>query len=246
MQTRKKAVPKVERAGASVEEVREQVRTMIQNGELRPGEHINEQALALQLRVGRAMAREALRSLEQAGLVRIIPNRGAEVCKLALEDALHLYDIRAGLARSSGRLITSRITAEDEKLLLSTLDEMDEAANQRDAVRYHELNEVFHQFLMQATKNPRLVALNAVVEDELRLYLHKGVFTLAQIRISMAEHREILTAIMNGESERAARAFEAHILTGKQRMLDTIGAQTRDARSSDSSDTSGSQRDYYG
>ena len=229
MQTRKKASPQVERASASVEDVRERVRNMIQNGEMQPGEHINEQALALQLNVGRAMAREALRSLEQLGLVRIIPNRGAQVCKLSLEDALHLYDIRAGLARSSGRLITSRITAEDEKMLMSTLDEMDEAAGRRDAVRYHELNDVFHRFLMQATKNPRLVALNAAVEDELRLYLHKGVFTLAQIRISMVEHREIMTAIMNGESERAASAFEGHILTGKQRMLDTIGAQAGDA-----------------
>lgn len=227
MQQEKKSPRAAQAISARVEEVREQVRNMIHQGELRPGERINEQALAQQLQVGRATAREALRSLEQAGLVRIIPNRGAEVCRLSLEHALHLYDIRAGLARTSGRLITSRITAEEETELVSILGQMDAAAHERNAAGYHELNEVFHRLLMQATKNPRLVALNQAVEDELKLYLRKGVYSLAQIRISMAEHREILAAVTGGQPERAAEAFEKHILTGKQRMLDTISVEAQ-------------------
>ncbi|MDB5840827.1 MAG: bacterial regulatory s, gntR family protein [Herminiimonas sp.] len=216
-----------EAIAARVEEVRERVRNMIHDGQLQPGERINEQALAQELQIGRATAREALRSLEQAGLVRIIPNRGAEVCKLSLEDALHLYDIRASFAHTSGRLIALRITADDERLLSSLLEQMDEAANERDPAKYHSLNATFHEVLMQTTKNPRLVALNHAVEDELKLYLRKGVFTLAQIRVSQVEHRKILSAIMSGQPELAAEAFERHILTGKQRMLDTLGGESR-------------------
>ena len=229
-QAKKKPARAAEAISARVEEVRDEIRTMIHQGELRPGKRINEQALAQRLLVGRATVREALRSLEQAGLARIVPNRGAEVCKLSLEDALHLYDIRAGMAHTSGRLITSRITAEDEANLVSILDRMDHAAKQRIAAGYLDLNEVFHRLLMQATKNPRLVALNQAVEDELKLYLRKGVFTHAQVRISVAEHREILAAIMSGQPEHAAEAFEKHILTGKQRMLDTIGSEARQTR----------------
>ena len=227
MQQEKKLTRGTGAISARVEKVRDQIRTIIHQGELRPGERINEQALAQQLLVGRATAREALRSLEQAGLVRIVPNRGAEVCKLSLEDALHLYDIRAGLARTSGRLITSRMTADDEVNLVSILDQLDHAAKERNAASYHDLNEVFHQALMQATKNPRLIALNQAVGDELKLYLRKGVFTHAQVRISIAEHRDILTAILNGQPEHAAAAFEKHILTGKQRMRDTIGSEAQ-------------------
>jgi DNA-binding GntR family transcriptional regulator len=105
-----------------LDEIREKVRMLIQNGELKPGERVNEQALAGQLGVSRNAAREALRSLEQSGLVTIIPNRGAEVRRVLLEDALHLYDIRAGLSRTSGRLIALRITAEEEKELLALAD----------------------------------------------------------------------------------------------------------------------------
>jgi DNA-binding GntR family transcriptional regulator len=222
MQRDKNLIRAPDAIAARVEEVREYVKHMIEQGEVLPGERINEQALAQRLQIGRATAREALRSLEQVGLVRIIPNRGAEVRKLSLEDALHLYDVRAGLARTSGRLVALRITAEDEKKLLVLLDEMEAAVNARDHENYQRLNAAFHQVLMQTTRNPRLIALNDAVENELKLYLRKGVFTLAQIRVSHMEHRKILEAAMSGQAEVAAEAFEQHILTGKQRMLDTV------------------------
>jgi len=205
-----------------VAQVREEVRNRIQQGALLPGERINELALTQELQIGRAMLREALRSLEQAGLVRIIKNRGAEVCKLGLEDALHLYDIRAGLARASGRLIAARITAAEERMLTGLQERMEAMVRERDVSHYHDLNESFHRHLMLAAKNPRLQALNQDVEDELKLYLRKGVYTLAQIQLSIAEHRAILDAVVQGQPEQAAEAFEKHILTGKQRMLDTI------------------------
>jgi DNA-binding GntR family transcriptional regulator len=207
-----------------LDELREKVRMLIQNGDLRPGERVNELALAAQLGVSRNAARDALRSLERSGLVTIIPNRGAEVRRVLLEDALHLYDIRAGLSRTSGRLIALRITAEEEKELLALAERMDAAVEHRNYQEYHDL---FHSVLMSITKNPRLIALNDAVENELKLYLSKGVFTLAQMRMSQLEHRKILEAIMSGQPEVAAEAFEKHVLTGKQRMLDTTGSQVR-------------------
>lgn len=230
MQREKSLIREPEAIAARITQVRDRIRSMIHQGELQPGERINEQALAQQLQVGRAMAREALRSLEQAGLIRIVPNRGAEVRRLSLADALHLYDIRAGLARTSGRLIALRITADDEEALLALNRRMDAVAEQRDAAQYHDLNEAFHTLLMETTKNPRLIALNLAIEDELKLYLRKGVFTIAQIRASQAEHTKILAAITGGQPDAAAEAFEQHILTGKQRMLDTLGGEDRQTK----------------
>jgi DNA-binding GntR family transcriptional regulator len=46
------------------------------------------------------------------------------------------------------------------------------------------------------------------------------------MRASRAEHRKILAAILSGDAEAAAEAFEQHILTGKQRMLNTIGGES--------------------
>lgn len=205
--------------------IREQVRGMIQRGELRPGERVNEQALANHIGVGRNSAREVLRALEQAGLVQIVPNRGAHVRRLSLEEAMDLYEVRAGLARTAGRLAALRMTGEEERALCDLLARMDLASEAHDAQLYQSLNIEFHQHLMLATKNPRLIKVNRAVEEELTLYLHKGVYSPVQMRRSANEHRNIFDALRNGQATQAAEAFEFHVLTGKQRMLDTVSVQ---------------------
>ncbi len=205
-----------------LDEIRERVLSMIDLGELKPGERVNEQALAQQLGVGRNAAREALRSLERTGLVRIVPNRGAEVRKISLEEALDLYDLRAGLSRVAGRLAAARLAGGEEARLLELQAQMQDALARRDGAAYGELNAEFHRQLMAATRNPRLVEANEAIESELRLYIRKGVYTIAQMQVSLEEHSRIVEAVRNGRVVEAAEAFEAHILTGKQRMLDTI------------------------
>lgn len=217
-----KQIRDAETISLRLDDIRTQVLAMIESGALKPGERVNEQALAAQLGVGRSAAREALRSLERSGLVRIVPNRGAEIRKVSLEQALDLYDLRAGLARVSGRLAAARLSEDEEKALSALLDAMETALQQRDGATYTELNDGFHRCLMTATKNPRLIELNQTIEGELRLYIRKGVYTVAQMQASHEEHRRLFDALRNGRVTDAAEAFEAHILTGKQRMLDTV------------------------
>lgn len=205
-----------------LDEIQEQVRAMIHNGTLRPGERVNEQALAMQLGVGRNSAREALRSLEQTGLVRIVPNRGAEVRKVSLEEALDLYDVRAGIAHTAGRLATVRMEPAEEAELQKLLAGMEAALAARDGSRYSSLNQAFHDLLMTATKNPRLVALDKAVAAELSLHIRKGVYTMAQMQMSHVEHKQLVEALRNGKVGEAADAFQRHIMNGKQRMLDTV------------------------
>ncbi len=205
-----------------LDEIQDEVRRMISEGRLQPGERVNEQALAAQLGVGRNSAREALRSLERSGLVRIVPNRGAEVRKVSLEAALDLYDLRAGIARTAGRLAATRLETSEEARLLELMEQMEGALNARDGGTYHQLNNVFHDCLMAITKNPRLIDVNKTVEAELSLYLRKGVYTMAQMQLSHTEHSRLVEALRSGKVVEAADLFEGHILTGKQRMLDTV------------------------
>jgi len=205
-----------------LDDIQEQVRSMIRDGTLRPGERVNEQALAAQLGVGRNSAREALRALETIGLVRIVPNRGAEVRKVSLEEALDLYDVRAGIAHSAGRLATMRLEPGEEAELSRLLQAMEAALAARDGARYSSLNQAFHDVIMTATKNPRLIGLNKAIAAELSLHIRKGVYTMAQMQLSHVEHTQLLQVMRDGHVAEAADAFERHIMNGKQRMLDTI------------------------
>ena len=211
-----------EAIASRLDDIKEEVRRMIAQGELLPGERVNEQALAAQLGVGRNATREALRSLERSGLVRIVPNRGAEVRKVSLEAALDLYDLRAGIARTAGRLAATRLEADEETTLVALMEQMQGALNARDGAAYHQLNNKFHDHLMAITKNARLIELNNTIETELSLYLRKGVYTMAQMQLSHAEHSRLVEALRSGKVTETADLFESHILTGKQRMLDTM------------------------
>lgn len=205
-----------------LDDIQDKVRQMIADGTLQPGERVNEQALAAQLGVGRNSAREALRSLERSGLVRIVPNRGAEVRKVSLEAALDLYDVRAGIARTAGRLAATRLEQAEEARLMELMELMAAALKARDGSAYHKLNHAFHDHLMAITKNQRLIELNNTIETELSLYLRKGVYTMAQMQLSHAEHCRLVEALRSGKVVETATLFENHILAGKQRMLDTV------------------------
>jgi DNA-binding GntR family transcriptional regulator len=105
---------------------------------------------------------------------------------------------------------------------------MDAAVAARDGREYQTLNTEFHRQLMDATKNPRLIKINQAVEEELTLYLHKGVYSFAQMQRSAKEHRELFEALRTGRADLAAQAFEMHVQTGKKRMLDTVSANAAD------------------
>jgi len=211
------------RTGALADHVRDVIERKIVTGEIRAGQKLNANTFAKAMGVSRSPVREALRAIEQAGLAQAIPNRGVFVRALDLAEALDLYDVRIGLARQAGRLLALRATKEQLEELNALYDNMDKARSAGDPDTYHQINLVFHTRLMQFTGNQWLFAIDERIKKQLRLFLRKGINSLAQLRMSSADHRAILDAIAAGDAEGAAAAYERHSITGKQRMLDTVG-----------------------
>lgn len=204
--------------------VREKIERMILNGEFAGGERLNENALAARLNVSRGPLREATWSLEQAGLVQIVRNRGVFVRKISLEEALHLYDVRSGLARVAGRLLASRINAEQIAVLTDIYEALERSRKSQDQSAYNEGNRRFHTSLVGFTGNERLISYHETTEKELRLFVRRGVLGPARLRVSNREHKQILDSIVKGDDEGAAAAFERHILNGKRRMLESLSS----------------------
>jgi DNA-binding GntR family transcriptional regulator len=202
--------------------VRERIEQLVLTGAIPAGERVNELKLAAQLDVSRGPVREALRALERAGLLVAIPNRGFFVRKIALEDALDLYDVRAGLGRVTGKLVARRISPAQLTRLRATERRMARACAERDVKTYYAANLAFHSQLIEYAGNARLTAMSVAVRNELQLYLRDAVGGAGRLKESYREHAEILAAVADGDAERAGAAFEAHILAGKQRMLDHL------------------------
>ena len=223
MQSASKAVVLTEKAnGGLTATVRERLEQMILGGRIKAGERLTETALANQLNVSRGPVREATRLLAEAGLVTMVPNRGAFVRKVSLEDVLHVYDVRAGLARAAGRLAAMRITADQLAGLKDLLNRMESARMSLDSDAYIEANRAFHAGIVEATANPRLADFHQATERELFMFTRRGVLGQRRMDQSNKEHARIMEALAGGDEQNAACAFENHVLAGKQRMLDTL------------------------
>lgn len=204
-------------------EVRKRIEELVLNGAIPAGSRINELQLAAQLKVSRGPIREALRTLEHAGLLVSIPNRGVFVREVKLEDALDLYEIRAGLAHIAGKLLARRITTAQIARLKTIFTRMEKARAARDIAAYYAGNLAFHSQIIEFADNPRLTAMSEAVRNELQLYLRDAFVGAAPMKESQAEHRAILEALVEGNARAAGAAFEAHVLSGRQRMLEYFG-----------------------
>jgi phosphonate utilization transcriptional regulator len=198
--------------------VQQELEHMILQGELAVGERLNESVLALRFGVSRGPIREALRALEESGLLRLEKNRGVFVREISVAEADEIYDLREALEELIGRRLAKRIGAEQLRELKELLKEMDAATGRRDLDRYHPLNLRFHDLLAEFTGNAKLVATYRRLINELHLFRRRGLELGGGLPVSNGEHRSILRAIESGNAEAAARAMRDHVRASRQRM----------------------------
>lgn len=203
--------------------VRRELEQMIEGGQLKAGDRLNENALAAKLGVSRGPVREACRGLEQGGLVEVIVNRGVFVRALNNKEAAELYDIRAALMRLAGLTLAPRITAPQIAVLNRLADKMDEAARRDDLDIFYPLNLQFHQSITDFSGNERLLALVSAIQREAHLFRRRTLHMEGRMLASNAEHRRIIAALEAKDPEWAAREMEAHVMTSREILFGPIG-----------------------
>lgn len=207
--------------------VHAEVERLILAGELAPGAKLGEAQLAERLGVSRGPLREAFRMLEEAGLVRQEKNRGVFVRSIPLDEAVEIYDLRAMLEESAGRLLAQAITPEQLRALRSMVEQMErlvrDGHDTSASDQYHRLNLGFHEALVDFVGNRKLSALYRRLVKELSLLRRANLAGGQQIPVSASEHRAILKAIAAGDAEGAGRALRAHVVESKERMIQHQG-----------------------
>jgi len=198
--------------------VAESIEDMILGGELVPGSKLNEMALAQRFGISRGPLREALRTLEESGLVRQEKNRGAHVRKIALTEAADLYDVRAGLDATAGRLLALRLTPEQLHTLRQMTDAMRDVKS-ADVDRFHELNLSFHDCIVAMTGNQVLVEQYRKLCKLLALFRRRNLLAPMAIPHFAEEHSVIVDRLAARDAAGAAQALFDHAQGGKARML---------------------------
>lgn len=135
------------------ENVAEIIRNKILNHKLEPGMRILEQDLAQELGVSRGPVREALRQLEQEGLVEYTSNRGCSVRNISILDVIEAYVIRGSFELTALKAIKGLFTKQQ-------LEEMDMYLEQMKSMTFIEsiaMDNKFHKVLISSANSPYLL-----------------------------------------------------------------------------------------
>ena len=180
----------------------------IVSGHYRAGERLVELQLAREFGSSQAPIREALRDLEQGGLVTIRPRRGSFVNDYHARAQQEIYAVRGALEEAAMRLAFPRLHARPGAVA-EHLDGMREAARHGDIEAMVHHSAWFHRVIMRAADNELLLRM----WESLHVELHSRK-TIVQPNVDMRavaeSHAPMLAAIVAGDVERACRLSREH------------------------------------
>ena len=190
----------------------QQLKNSILAGEFENGAELREIALAKKLGVSRTPVREALRQLEQEGLVEIYPNRGAYVKGITYKDVEDIFRIRARLEGLCAEMAVSSITHEqldklDEIILLSKFYE-----EKKDMEHLLKMDSQFHEVLFESCGSKMLEHQLKDYHQYVQKARLRSLKRQERAKKSTQEHEEILLAIKDRDDKRADELATRHIL----------------------------------
>jgi DNA-binding GntR family transcriptional regulator len=195
------------------EHIVEDLERKIIDGTLKPGQRLIEQTLCDTFGVSRAPVREAFQMLENQGFVVREPRKGVSVAKATREEAEDIYRIRASLEGLATALAIQKRTPE----FLHELKEMHErmilAAERKDIAAYQALNQTFHELIISACQNLRLVHLIKSFDKQTLRYRMAITNAPGWMEKSTRFHAATIASFETGDAEAAERIRRDSILT---------------------------------
>jgi len=203
--------------------MQEEIERLIMTGELPVGSRINESELAARFNTSRGPVREALRALEEAGLVRNEKNRGVFVREISFEEADEIYELREALEEIVGRRVAVAMDAAAVDRLRAMVEAMRSAAQAQDVEQYAQLNLQFHDTLLETAGSRKLTETYKRLVKELHLFRMRALDRGGGLRVSADEHADIVAAIASGDPNVAGAALRQHVAESRSRMHKAFG-----------------------
>ena len=179
---------------------------------LQPGQRIIEEALCKTLGVSRSPVREAFQILESRGFVVREPRKGISVARSTQREAEDIYRIRASLDGLATSLAVDKQTPELLKKLKKLHEQMIRAAEKKNSAAYQQLNEKFHELLINACDNQRLIQLIRNFDKQTIRYRMTVSSGPGWMRNSTKIHAAIIASFGAGDAAAAERIRRNSIL----------------------------------
>ena len=195
------------------------IREDILSGKYKENDELKEIAIGEELGVSRTPVREAFRQLELEGLIQIVPNKGAYVTGITIEDVKDIYMIRSKLEGLCAAWACEHITEEQ-------LEEMEENiylakfhAERGHFEQMAELDSRFHEILYESCNSKMLEHLLKDFHQYVQRVRKKTLSTTERGIASNHEHQMIMEAIKAKNATDAERLATVHINNAYKNMV---------------------------
>lgn len=201
------------REGTTVDDMLGILADEIISGEIAPGTKLDARIVAERFAVSRTPVREMFGHLAAMGLVEKRPNRGVTVANITDELLMAMYEAMSELEAACARLCALRMTLEERQALQRLhKDALSIVRDSTTSDDYEAFNHDFHTHLYEGSHSPYLRDLALATRSRLKPF-RKAQFRMPQrSSLSWQEHDAIVTAILEGDGEAAARATRSHVM----------------------------------
>lgn len=190
----------------------QEITKAIESGYLVPGSRVVESQIATAMGISRSPVREAIRHMEQEGLLIAIPNRGTFVPELNVREIEELYSMRALLEGFGARLAAECATKADIGKLESVFAEMEKAAEKPQFALLVKKHTEFHRTISELSAHSILIETWTRLQSKLNLFLNIRLHYQGDLQKVPETHKNILKAIRQGNPEMAEWYMRQHIV----------------------------------
>ena len=191
-----------------------QIKQMIFDFALMPGDRASESELAQRVAVSRTPLRQALQRLEREGFLRVIPKIGWQVAPLDFDVFDELYDLRVLIECHAAR----QLATAEQRPALAALAEVwlvPAAERRADHAEVGRLDEQFHAQLVAAGGNREMARVHHEITERIRIIRRLDFTKPARVEATYDEHARILRAITRRRADDAVSLLKAHVEQSK-------------------------------
>ncbi len=188
--------------------------------QLAPNERLTEVQLSSRYNMGKAPIRSGLLRLCHEGLVEAKARRGYVVTPVTIQDIQEIFQLRLILEPRAARLAAGHLNEQQLVRLTQTSQTNYSTDNPESVGTFLEANKIFHVSIAQATGNHRMANTIARLLDEMQRLLHLGLMVRPRGTQYQNEHRQLLEALLAGESEKAEQLSYSQIRGGQEMVLE--------------------------
>ncbi len=191
--------------------IADMLRDMMMTGKLKEGNKVNENELCSSMGISKTPLREALRVLSVEGLIKLVPNRGAFVTQPTFNEIEEMFDVMSLLEGFCASVACDKMRSRDFAHLEKLHAQLEKKYAQRDQEGYIRINNQYHSFLQEMVNNRILNQIIDGLRKKILLYRFQSLNTPARFESSIREHRNLLDAFRQRDSERAKLLMRVHL-----------------------------------